>query len=256
VKKQKPKQKTKKKAKPASKAAKKPTKKIAVKASKPEETMDRASLKAIVSQLKEMGSDVKVFKSDTDEDLQKKVNEALQKMPTPDVLQKLESIVPDKLVNVLKRDCLGIFIDLSDVSCKQCGDSGVCAREFLKNLKDGLPIANAAMPAPAVAKKAAKTTITPVSRYEAERLVFVRDQPNPNPVGDPFHDTLQAVLDEQPSTMAELREIVERDFEIQGDGDFMKLVTSMRDPKEGVIKLDVDLTKKNKADLREAGVDV
>lgn len=248
------KQKKTKKAKPAPKSTKKKSTKKS--AGKPEETMDRSSLKAVVSQLKDMGSDIKVLKSDTDEGLQKKVNEALQKLPPPDMLKKLESIVPDKLVSVLKRDCLGIFIDLSDVSCIRCPESGLCAKTFIANLKGGLKGLDAALPVAAVEKKTAKAKITPVTRYERKRLVFVRDVKNPNPVGDPYHDTIQRVLDDQPETLGQLRVIVEQDFDIDSDGDFMKFVTALRDPKEGVVKLDVDLSEDNKIALREAGYDV
>lgn len=225
---------------------------------KPEETMDRSALKAVVSQLKDMGSDIKVFKSDTDEGLQKKVNEALQKLPAPDMLKKLESIVPDKLVSVLKRDCIGLFIDLSDVSCVRCPDNGACAKQFIQNLKTGLKTIaiDKAVAEPAVEKKAAKAKIAPVTRYEADRLVFVRDVKNPNPKGDPYHDTIQRVLNDQPETLRALREIAANDFEIESDSDFMKFVTALRDPKEGVIKLDVDLSEDNKTALRKAGYDV
>ncbi len=224
-----------------------------------EETMDRAALKAIASQLKEMGSDIKVFKSDTEEALQKKVNEQLQKIPTPEILKKLETVSPDKLVTVLKRDCIGIFIDLSDVSCIRCKDAGKCASQFLHNLKGGFGILAPAIPdAKSDEKKPAaeKVKLMPVSRYDEDRLVFVRDVKNPNPTDDPYHDTLQAILDEQPSTLGELREIAERDFDIDSDSDFMKFVTNLRDPGEGVIKLDVDLSEKNKAELRKAGIEV
>lgn len=224
--------------------------------SKPEETMDRKALKTIVSQLKEMGSDVKVFKSDTDEALQKKVNEALQKLPPPDVMKKLETIVPEKLVTVLKRDCIGLFIDLSDVSCVRCKDSAVCASTFLKNVKGGMDDVGKAMPDAEVEKVAEKVKLTPVTRYESKRLVFVRDIKNPNPVGDDYHDAFQRVLDQQPDNLKELRAIIEEDFDIDSDGDFMKFVTAMRDPAEGIIKLDVDLSDKNKAELRKAGYDV
>lgn len=258
MKKQKPKKQTK-KAKPAPKSVAKKTKKPPTKkppAKPPEEIMDRVSLKAIVSQLKGMGSDVKVFKSDTDDALQKKVNEALQKLPAPDMLKKLETIVPEKLVSVLKRDCLGIFIDLSDVSCVRCVDAGTCARTFISNLKTGLKGIGPALPTAAPEKKAAKVAITPVTRYQRKRLIFVRDTKNPNPVGDPYHDTIDRILKDQPETLGQLRAICEQDFDIDSDGDFMTFVTALRDPKEGVIKLDVDLSESNKAALREAGYDV
>lgn|GEM_PF-5642367 len=221
-----------------------------------EETMDRIALKAVVAQLKDMGSDIKVLKSDTDDGLQKKVNEALQQLPAPDMIKKLEGIDPTKLLTVLKKDCLGIFIDLSNVSCVHCMDSVTCVREFIKNLKGGMAIASTVMTAPVVEKKVSPPAATPVSRYEADRLVFVRDQPNPNPEGDDYHGTFQAVLDEQPGTLSELRAIVERDFDIESDADFMKFVTTMRDKKEGIIKLDADLSDKDKIALRKAGYDV
>jgi hypothetical protein len=223
---------------------------------KPEETMDRKALKAVVSQLKDMGTDIKVFKSDTDEALQKKINEALQKLPPPNVMKKLESIVPEKLVTILKRDCIGLFIDLSDVSCVRCKDSQTCITTFLKNVKDGARDLDKAMPDPEPEKVEAKVKITPVTKYKPGRLVFVRDVKNPNPKGDDYHNTLQNVLDNQPETLQELRAIVEEDFDIDSDGQFMKFVTSMRDPKEGIIKLDVDLSEKNKTELRNAGYDL
>jgi hypothetical protein len=254
VKKQKPKSK-KKTARKSKPATKKSAKKPATKRTK-EETMDRNSLKVVASQLKDMGSDIKVMKSDSDADLQKKVNEALQKLPPPVVLKKLESIAPEKLVSVLKRDCIGIFIDLADVSCVRCPDAASCAKQFLNNVKAGFPDVEKAAADPVVEKTVAKAAITPVSRYEADRMVFMRDRPNPNPKNDPYFDTIEAILKEEPSTLSELREIVERDFDIESDGDFMKFVTAMRDPKEGIIKLDVDLSKKDKKALREAGLDI
>lgn len=226
---------------------------------KPEEIMDRATLKGIASQLKGAGSDVKVLKSDTDEALQKKVNEALQKLPSAEVLKTLESIDPNKLVNVLKQDCLGVFIDLSDVSCVRCPDAPRCVTKFVANLRGGMAGLQGAMAKDGGEEKkgaAAVAKLTAVTRYEPGRLVFIRNVPNPNPEEDDYHDTIQRVLDEQPETLGELRAIVEEDFDLDGDGDFMKFVTALRDPKEGVIKLDVDLTEENKVALREAGYKV
>ena len=138
----------------------------------PEEIMDRNSLKVIVSQLKEMGSDIKVFKSDTDEGLQKKVNEAIQKLPPPDMLKKLETVQPDALVSVLKKDCLGIFIDLSDVSCVRCIDSGTCAREFIKNLKGGFKVLDAALVPVDEPKKAKSSKAEKIVLLIAGRTLF------------------------------------------------------------------------------------
>ncbi len=242
---------------PASKAAKKPE--IAKK--KSEEIMDRPTLIGIARLLKGAGSAVKALKSDTDEALQRKINEALQDLPSDEVVKQLGAIDPNKLVNVLKQDCFGIFVDFSDVSCVRCSDSTACVAGFLKNLKGGFTHLDKALPAagdpkPNILPGEAKTKLVGASRYEPARLVFVRDVENPNPKGDEYHDTIQRVLDDQPETLSELRAIVEQDFDLEGDGDFMKFVTALRDPKEGVIKLDVDLSDKDKAALRGAGYDV
>lgn len=223
-----------------------------------EETVDRKILKAITTQLKDMGVDIKVLKSDSDEALQKKVNEALQKLPSADLVKKLESIDPVKLVSFLKRDCIGVFIDLSDVSCIRCVDVQKCATQFIGNLKGKFSgdLTKVMGEAKTEKPKPVKLVVAPVSRYKPERAVFVRDQPNPNPEGDPYHDTWNAILKEEPTTLKELRDIVERDFEIDNDGDFMKFVTTLRDPAEGIIKLDVDLSEKDKKALREAGYKV
>jgi hypothetical protein len=225
--------------------------------SKPEEIMDRSTLVGLARMLKGAGSDVKALKSDTDEQLQKKVNEAIQQLPSDEIVKKLEAVDPNKLVAVLKRDCLGIFVDFSDVSCIRCPDASQCVAKFIENLKGGMAELKGAMPdAKAETKLDTKTEsakISPVTRYEAKRLVFVRDVKNPNPKGDDYYDTIESVLDKQPETLGELRAIVEKDFDFDGDGDFMKFVTALRDKKEGVIKLDVDLSEDNKVELRKAG---
>lgn len=222
---------------------------------KTEETMDRKMLKEIAFELKGAGADIKVLKSDTDDVLQRKVNEALQKLPPEDVVKKLEQVDPTKLVTVLKRDCLGLFVDFSDVSCVRCTDASACVKLFVGNLKGMPDLSSAKADQPKeVAKGAPKAS--PASRYEPDRRVFVRDVPNPKPEGDDYHDTIDRVLEKQPETLKELRALVEQDFELDSDADFMKFVTAMRDPKEGVIKLDVDLTDKDKAALRRAGYEI
>jgi len=245
------KKKTVKKAKPApkKKVAKAKPKTTAAKPPKKEpETMERKALKVIASQLKEMGSDIRVLKSDTDEGLQKKVNEALQELPQGEALKKLEKVDPSKILPVLTDGCLGIFINLSDISCVQCGHAAQCASLFLKNLKGGMAVLDKALPPPVKLK--------PVTKYKSKRLCFVRDVANPNPTDDPYHDTINRVLKDQPETLGELRAIIEDDFDIESDEAFMKLVTSMRDPEEGILKLVEDLTEKNKAELIEAGYEL
>lgn len=222
---------------------------------KPEEIMDRAVLKGIVGQLKAAGSDVKVLKSDTDEALQRKVNEALQRIPSEEVAKTLESIDPNKLVTVLKQDCFGLFVDFSDVSCVRCSDATACVTAFLKNMRKMPDLKNAMTDAEKPKAEPSKQA-PPVTRYSPDRLVFVRDVQNPNPKGDDLHDTIRRVLDDQPETLGQLRAIVEEDFDLESDADFMKFVTALRDPKEGVIKLDADLSDADKVALRKAGYEV
>lgn len=222
---------------------------------KSEETMDRGTLIGIIGQLKGAGVGIKAMKADTDEDLQRKVNEAIQKLPSGDELKLLESVDPNKLVTVLQRDCIGLFVDFSDVSCIRCPDASTCVSQFLKNLR-AMPDLSRAMPEADKAKAEAKPTLVPVTRYAPGRPVWVRDVPNPNPKGDDYYDTIQRILTKQPENLEEMREIVQEDFDLESDGDFMKFVTAMRDPKEGIIKLDVDLSDADKVALHKAGYEV
>jgi hypothetical protein len=220
--------------------------------------MDRVALKAIASQIKDTGMGFKVLKSDTDDAIQKKVNEALQQIPSATVSAQLNDISPEKLTTVLKRDCFGIFIDFSDVSCVRCTDAQTCVREYLSNVSDEGSKLISLRPAmakgdaqkkeespPAVAPKKSKK-IT----YEPDRVLFVTNMKNPNKKGTDEHVVLQAILDEVPGTMSELREIIARDF-IQTDKEFLTFLTTLRNV--GTIKLDVDLSDENKAELRAAG---
>lgn len=229
------------KAKPAKKRA-------APKAAKqPEETMDRKALKEVASQLKAMGADLKVLKSDSDAQLQKKVNDALHAMPAPEVLAKLESVQPDKLVTVLKRDCLGVFVDLSDPSCVRCKDNTQCVKEYLKNLSGGMESLRGAMPAAADADEEVELS------YQPKRLVFVLDVKNPEKKGSDFYDVNQKIIDNGVDTMKAIRKIIEEEFE-QTDDEFLQTLVALRE--EGVLKFDFDLTDKDKTELRAAGYSV
>lgn len=222
------------------------------------ETMDRATLKSIAAQLKQAGSPLKVLKSDSDADLQNKVDDALRNLPSAEVLKKIESIDPNKLVNVLKKSCIGVFVDFQDVSCVRCADAVSCVAAFTKNLKGGMvDVKGAISDAPVDdAPKATAAKLAPVTRYDAARDIWIRDVKNPNPKGDDYHDTIERVLRNQPETLGELRAIVELDFDLDGDGDFMKFVTALRDPREGVIKLAEDLSDEDKAALKKAGYEI
>lgn len=220
--------------------------------------MDRPTLLSITKELKGAGAAIKALKSDTDEQLQKKVSDAIQALPSAEIVKKIESVDPNKLTKTLKLDCFGIFVDLRDVSCVRCPDAGKCAAKFIKNVHDGFAVVNGAL-SDATKEEPAKiqsVKLVDPATYVPDRLVFVRDVKNPNPKDDDYHDVIQRVLDEQPETLVEMRAIVEDEFDLEGDADFMRFVTMMRDPKEGVIKLDVDLAEKDKAALRKAGYEI
>lgn len=218
--------------------------------------IERSMLISITRLLKGAGSGVKALKSDSDIVLQNKVGDALQQLPSGDAAKRLEAIDPGKLVKDLKKSCIGIFIDLRDVSCVLCADVEDCAAKFIDNARTGFASVKGAESSPPPDKVPAKRVIVPVTKYDAKRQVFVLDVSNPNPEGNDFHHTIQRVLDEQPTCFRQLRRIVEADFDLEGDGDFMKFVTTLRDPDEGVIRLDCDLSDDNKAALREAGYSV
>jgi hypothetical protein len=231
----------------------------------PKEIMDRTALKAIASQLKEAGADFKVLKIDTDDSLQKKVNEALHALPSAGVATQLDSIIPEKLQTVLKRDCLGVFIDLSDVSCVRCTHVQTCVRDYLSNLNgDKLLALKPAMVGQVVEEsktvvKRASTSAADVPKkpakitYEPDRVLFVKNMKHPNPKKSAGYDTIQAILDEVPGTMSEMREIIDRDFE-QTDKEFITFLNSLREV--GMIKLVIDLSEENKAELRAAGFEI
>jgi hypothetical protein len=228
------------------------------------DTMDRAALKSVAALLKDAGVDIKVLKGDADDVVQRKVNDALRELPDAEMIRKLESVDPNKMTKELKLGCLGVFIDLSDVSCSKCPDAVTCAGKFIANLKGGFRHLDAAVVTDSAAEsknqaKASEATSAgrkPVTRYQADRPLWVLDRPNPNKKGDDLHRTINRVLKEQPETLGELRAVVERDFDLDGDADFMKFVTTLRDPREGVIKLDVDLDAEDLAALRAAGYEV
>lgn len=246
------------KAKPSAKK----TKRAVAKPAKKVETMDRKALKAVAAQLKDAGVELKVLKSDDDTTLQKKVNDALQKLPPADIVSKLESIDPTKLLPVLQRDCVGLFVDFSDVSCVRCKDVPTCVREFIKNVTGG-GIVQLAPAMKTEEKKKPKTEEKKPSAdeeetevelgYEPKRAVFISNVKNKNKKGDDFYDTVQAILDEVPENMKQLRKIIARDFE-QDDNEFLESLLSLRD--DGIVKLDFDLSDDDKKELRAAGYDV
>lgn len=236
--------------------------------------MDRKSLKAMAYQLTEMGVEVKVLKSDDDAALQAKVSAALNSLPSPEVLQKLETIDPEKLAPVLKKDCLGLYIDLRAAACISCPDNVTCVKEFMKNLKGNFEVFKPAMKEIEVEEQAAKITpevaaasakaskktedkttakAAPKIVWNPKRKLVVANIDNPLKKKHDAHATFQAILDElSVSTMKELRDIIERDWEVDDEAFVEEWLHSLRE--NGVVKLDVDLTDTDKAELAEAGI--
>lgn len=240
----------------------------------------RPAMKLVVKELRENGFDVKILKKDDGEILRKKAVEAIMSIVTPAVQKTLESIDPSKLWPLLNRDCEGLYVDLRTQSCASCPDAAQCVRAFIKNVKDEFkayekviapvedkkaekPPAPAAKTLPAADGKKppgpnrARTNFKMAPPFDAERLVFVMDVPNPAKSGDPAYATQQAILDEVPSTLGDLRKIVCREWKyLQGDDErFMRdWVEDLREL--GVLKLDEDLSKADKKFYRSHGFNV
>lgn len=240
--------------------------------------MDRKSLKATIAQLKEAGVKIEYSKQDDDDVLRRKVNDAMQAMPSPEHIKMLESIDPAKLKEVLKRDCFGIFIDVRSPSCQACPDTETCVKEYMKNLKGDFSIFKPAMQEIKAEETAALVTEDDVKKatkkakeakaengdgeakvkkikYDVDRFVAVVDFDKSKL--DKEHDTystIKAILKEVPTTFGELREIVEREWDINGgdDGFVKDWIGTLREL--GIIKLKSDLDEDEIAAYREAGL--
>jgi len=263
---------------------------VAAKATKTEKTpvvplptmevtkMDRKSLKATIAQLRAAGVDIEYKKADDDGTLARKVNDALVKIPSPEMIATLETIDPAKLSTVLQKDCLGLFVDMRSVNCLMCTTQAECVKEYLANLKGNFSVFKDAMieikveeaaeeieeeEIAAVAEKTKKadkkakaaapeTGKVSAIVWKAKRRIFVMDVANPNDEDDDVYSTVQAILDEVPSTMSELREIVQREWEYDDDAKFVNdWIIGIRDIE--IIKFESDLTEDERAALVAAG---
>lgn len=245
-----------------------------VRATQDVRAMDRKTLKGVIADLKGAGVDIKFSKTDDDPTLQRKVNEALAGLPSPEILHKLERVNPQKLAQIVgQKDCLGIFVDLTAAECLICSDKQECVKEYLKNLSGNFKMLDAALDdvkteeqakqvpkevINAVAKKAKKAAkekepqqrIKPIT-YNPKTAVYVMDVENPNKEDSEAYAAVQAVLDQVPGTMLELRECVASEYVWESDEDFIEeCVGQMR--QIGVIKLHDDLTAEELAAYEEA----
>jgi len=239
--------------------------------------MDRKSLKATIAQLKEAGVNIEYDKKDEDDVLRRRINDAMQALPSPKMLSMLENIEPSKLKEVLDRDCFGIFIDIRSASCMACPDVETCTKEYLKNLKGDFKVFRPAMQEIKAEESAALVTEDQVKKATKKAKEQKNEKPSDEPKAkkvkwDPdrfiavidvdiktldkdheTYQTLKAVFKEVPGTFAELREIVEREYDLAGDESFVKdWVLGLR--KLGYIKLEADLDDDERKAYVEAGL--
>lgn len=241
--------------------------------------MDRKSLKATIEQLREAGVKIEYSKKDEDDILRRKINDAMQALPSPEMLKMLENIDPGKLKEVLNKDCFGIFIDIRSASCMACPDNEACVKEYLKNLKGDFKMFRPAMQEIKAEESAALVTeddvkkATKKAKEQKEKAEKKVEEPKAKKVKwDPdrfiavidvdiktldeeheTYSTLKAVFKEVPTTFAELRAIVEREYDIANDEGFVKdWILGLR--MLGYIKLKADLDEDELAAYREAGL--
>lgn len=230
--------------------------------------LDRKSLKATLFVLRDAGIKVKYDKEESSEQLAARLNNALQAVPSPEMLEKLEKIDPTKL-KVLNGDgaCLGLFVDLKQPECQVCEDRDACIRQYLKNLDGNLKMFKDAMidsETESVAKTVTEETAeamkkqkstAPVKRmkYDKEMAIYIMDVANPinKKKESDAYDMVQEVLDKVPSTLGELRKLVNSHFQYDSDRDFMEeLFTQLLD--YGIVKRWDDLDKDEKKAYKKA----
>lgn len=234
--------------------------------------MDRKSLKATIVELQNAGVKIEYDKKDEDDVLRRKINDAMQALPSPEMIKMLESIDPSKLKDVLSKDCFGIFIDIRSASCMACPDVESCTKEYLKNLKGDFKMFRPAMQEIKAEELAATVTEETVKASTKKAAKTNKDEPKAKKVVwdpdrfiavvdidiktlDKEHDTfstLKAIFKEVPSTFAALREIVEREWDISDDSGFVQdWVLNLR--KLGYVKLEADLDDDERKAYVEAG---
>lgn len=227
--------------------------------------LDRKSLKATMHVLREAGVKVKYNKEESTEQLASNLSAALNGLPSPEMMEKLERIDPVKL-KVLHGDgaCLGLFVDLSQPECQVCEDRDECIQKYIKNLDGNLKMFRDAMvdqkteaAAKSITKEEAEAVAKSLKKNEKEgnkRLkfdksleIYVMDVENPvSKKKEPdAYEMVKDILNKVPSTLGELRKITHTHFQYDEDRDFMEeLFTQLRD--YGVIKLWDELSKDQK----------
>lgn len=229
--------------------------------------LDRKSLKASIRDLQDAGVNISFEKSDSDGVLVSKLSKALNDLPSPAMMAKLESIDPEKLMQIGQGDCLGLFVDLSQAECQICPDRDTCIKKYLKNLnKDFAPFKEAMVDlktdqaaqnitekeAEAMAKQGPKEE-KKVKRvkYDAAMYVYVMDVPNTEKKGTDAHALVQDILDKSPSTLGELYKLTKKHFEYPNKDAFMnEIVMQLR--KDGVLKFWEELSKDEKTAIKAA----
>ncbi len=222
--------------------------------------LDRKSLKASIFALRDAGVKVKYDKTESSDQLTARLNTALNTLPTPELVEKLGRIDPEKL-KVVSGDgaCLGLFIDMRQPECQICTDRDACIKQYMKNLDGNLTMFKNAMvdlkteaiaktvtdeDAEATVKKSKSEKDAPKRmKYDASMSIYVMDIPNPvskKKEPDAFA-LIKDILDDVPTSLGALRKLVNTHFEYESDRDFMEeLFKQLLD--YGVVKLWDDLT--------------
>lgn len=245
--------------------------------------LDRKSLKAVLEELRSAGVKVRVpltsdgtpkIKQMADHELLRAVSEAINSLPSPETLATLERIDPQKLADTLKKDCLGVFIDLTTPECLACPDKAQCAKEFIRNLKGNFKALKDAQTeikvteqASAVTEEvlaAAERTNTNVKtknkirrlKYDGDTVVFIMNIKNPEKKSSEAYDLVAAILkrahgsDFAPITMKRLLVLVNEYYDYKPEALVEELLPQLRT--EGVIKFLADLTDEERVAYNDA----
>lgn len=235
--------------------------------------LDRKSVKATIATLRDAGVRIKYDKEESTDQLAVKLSQALNGLPSPEMMEKLERIDPVKL-KVLNGDgaCLGIFIDMTQPECQVCTDRDECVKKYISNLNGNLKMFKEAMvdmkteaaaknvteeEAEAVAKKSNKGKKKGRLKYDPKMSVYVMEIENPvNKKKEPdAHEMVESILKEVPTSLGELRKTISKHFEYEttksGNRDFMEeIFLHLRN--YGIIKLWEELSKDQQKAYKKA----
>ena len=176
-----------------------------------EGTLDlrRLSRKTLVGIAKDFG--LKTLKSHSDDDVRKAI--AVQMTKAPKDLDTLwQGIDPTKL-----EDCVGVFLDLTNVTCLSCPSQAACLKNFKANVRDNFESVRKKAPRGGdTGKKKPEVKASPKNaakgKYQVTQKIdcFAIDKLSKK---SDYYDLVNAVMDQIPETIGELSGIVLAHFE-------------------------------------------